>query len=41
MLALFDRNIKPPSHLTNFKYLYSEPTLPPLALLPTTDEEVS
>ncbi|KAF7270533.1 GIGYF family protein Gyf isoform X2 [Rhynchophorus ferrugineus] len=39
MLALFDRNIKPPNYLPNFKYLYSEPTLPPLALLPTTDEE--
>ncbi|XP_030747208.1 GIGYF family protein CG11148 isoform X2 [Sitophilus oryzae] len=39
MLALFDRNIKPPACLTNFKSLYSETTLSPLALLPTTDEE--
>ncbi|XP_019770094.2 GRB10-interacting GYF protein 2 isoform X2 [Dendroctonus ponderosae] len=39
MLALFDRNIKPPAYLVNFKRLYSETTLPPLALLPPTDEE--
>jgi len=40
MLALFDRNIKPPASLANFKSLYSDIILPPLALLPTTDEEV-
>ncbi|CAH0559994.1 unnamed protein product [Brassicogethes aeneus] len=41
MLALFDKNVRPPLSLTNFKYLYSETTLPPLALTPTTDEERS
>ncbi|XP_066257263.1 GIGYF family protein Gyf [Euwallacea similis] len=39
MLALFDRNIKPPASLANFKTLYSDTTLLPLALLPTTEEE--
>ncbi|KAJ8911842.1 hypothetical protein NQ315_003320, partial [Exocentrus adspersus] len=39
MLALFDRNSKPPASLTNFKRVYSETSLLPLALLPTTDEE--
>lgn len=41
MLALFDRNSKPPASLTNFKSLYSETSLLPLALLPTSEEEVS
>ncbi|XP_060532401.1 GRB10-interacting GYF protein 2 isoform X2 [Cylas formicarius] len=41
MLALFDRNIKPPACLTNFKSLYSETTLPPLALLPSSEDEGS
>lgn len=39
MLALFDKNVKPPASLTNFKSLYSETTLLPLALLPSTEEE--
>lgn len=39
MLALFDKSSKPPTSITNFKYLYSEATLTPLALL--TEEEVS
>lgn len=41
MLALFDKNVKPPASLTNFKSLYSEVTLSPLALIPATDEDVS
>lgn len=40
MLALFDKNAKPPASLTNFKSLYSETTLLPLALLPSPEEEV-
>lgn len=40
MLALFDKGMRPPSYLTTFKPLYSDQTLVPLALLPTTDEEV-
>lgn len=40
MLALFDKSCKPPASLTNFRCLYSESTLIPLALLPATDEEV-
>ncbi|XP_056635586.1 GRB10-interacting GYF protein 2 isoform X1 [Diorhabda sublineata] len=39
MLALFDKNVKPPVSLSNFKCLYSDICLQPLALLPTTDEE--
>ncbi|XP_050307829.1 GIGYF family protein Gyf-like isoform X2 [Anthonomus grandis grandis] len=39
MLALFDRNIKPPVCLSNFKSLFSESTLLPLALLPVTEDE--
>ncbi|KAL1506342.1 hypothetical protein ABEB36_005725 [Hypothenemus hampei] len=39
MLALFDRNLKPPTYLSNFKTLYSEATLAPLALLPVTEED--
>ncbi|KAG5888028.1 hypothetical protein JTB14_027823 [Gonioctena quinquepunctata] len=39
MLALFDRNAKPPVPLTNFKCLYSETCLLPLALLQTSDDE--
>ncbi|CAH1173798.1 unnamed protein product [Phaedon cochleariae] len=39
MLALFDRNSKPPINLSNFKGLYSETSLLPLALLPTSEEE--
>lgn len=41
MLALFDKNTKPPVSITNFKCLYSETCLQPLALLPVSDEEVS
>ncbi|CAH2012526.1 unnamed protein product [Acanthoscelides obtectus] len=40
MLALFDKNAKPPASITNFKCLYSEQCLSPLALLPTTEEEM-
>ncbi|XP_028155710.2 GRB10-interacting GYF protein 2 isoform X2 [Diabrotica virgifera virgifera] len=40
MLALFDKNIKPPVSLTNFKCLFSETCLQPLALSPATDEEI-
>jgi hypothetical protein len=39
MLALFDKFVKPPSSLVTFKTLYSEQTLVPLVLLPTTEEE--
>ncbi|EFA01526.1 hypothetical protein TcasGA2_TC007086 [Tribolium castaneum] len=39
MLALFERNAKPPASLLTFKTLYSEQTMVPLALLPTTEEE--
>ncbi|KAJ8976707.1 hypothetical protein NQ317_005925 [Molorchus minor] len=41
MLALFDRNSKPPASIPNFKRLYSETSLLPLALLPATDEEAN
>ncbi|CAG9766953.1 unnamed protein product [Ceutorhynchus assimilis] len=41
MLALFERNIKPPACLTNFKSLYSEASLPPLSLVPPSEEERS
>lgn len=40
MLALFDKNFKPPPSLAHFKCLYADSTLIPLALLPTTEEEV-
>lgn len=39
MLALFDKTLKPPISLVNFKKLYSETTLLPLALTPNTEEE--
>nr|XP_023030042.1 GIGYF family protein CG11148 [Leptinotarsa decemlineata] len=39
MLALFERNSKPPASLTNFKCLYSDTSLLPLALLQTSEEE--
>lgn len=41
MLALFDKSSKPPPSLTNFKYLYAETPLIPLALIPSSEEEVS
>ncbi|KAL3266026.1 hypothetical protein HHI36_010214 [Cryptolaemus montrouzieri] len=41
MLALFDKNLKPPQSLVSFKGLYSEVTLLPLALMPNVEEEVS
>nr|CAI5830189.1 unnamed protein product [Callosobruchus analis] len=40
MLALFDKNAKPPASVTNFKCLYSEQCLSPLALLPTSEEDM-
>ncbi|KAK9875652.1 hypothetical protein WA026_009449 [Henosepilachna vigintioctopunctata] len=39
MLSFFDKNLKPPQSLLGFKGLYSEVTLPPLALSPVADEE--
>ncbi|XP_044747751.1 GIGYF family protein Gyf isoform X2 [Coccinella septempunctata] len=39
MLALFDKNLKPPESLVGFRTLFSETTLFPLALVPNTDEE--
>jgi len=39
MLALFDRNCKPPELLTTFAALYVEKTQSPLALLGTTEDE--
>ncbi|XP_045478722.1 GIGYF family protein Gyf isoform X2 [Harmonia axyridis] len=39
MLALFDKTLKPPESLMSFKTLYSETTLFPLALGPSTEEE--
>ncbi|CAG9864477.1 unnamed protein product [Phyllotreta striolata] len=39
MLALFDKNLKPPISISNFKCLYSDTCLQPLALLPVTEEE--
>lgn len=40
MLALFDKNLKPPATLSQFRLLFSEQLLSPVALLPTTEEEV-
>lgn len=39
MLALFDRNYKPPEPLTTFPALYVEKTQPPLALVQMTEDE--
>ncbi|XP_031339420.1 GRB10-interacting GYF protein 2 isoform X2 [Photinus pyralis] len=39
MLALHDKNLRPPISLTGFPSLYSEQVLPPLALIPQTDED--
>ncbi|KAF5296951.1 hypothetical protein FQR65_LT10103 [Abscondita terminalis] len=39
MLALFEKGLRPPNSLANFSPLYSEQVLPPLALIPQTDED--
>lgn len=39
MLALFDRNYKPPEQLTTFSSLYVEKTQLPLALVQMTEDE--
>lgn len=39
MLALFDRNYKPPELLTTFSALYVEKTQLPLALIQMTEDE--
>lgn len=39
MLALFDRNCKPPEPLTTFAALYVEKTQLPLALIQMTEDE--
>lgn len=39
MLALFDRNYKPPEALTTFTSLYVEKTQLPLALVQMTEDE--
>ncbi|XP_025075378.1 GRB10-interacting GYF protein 2 isoform X3 [Pogonomyrmex barbatus] len=39
MLALYDRNCKPPEPLTTFPTLYVEKAQPPLALVPMTEDE--
>lgn len=39
MLALFDRNYKPPEALTSFQALYVEKTQLPLALTQMTEDE--
>ncbi|KAK4887571.1 hypothetical protein RN001_003842 [Aquatica leii] len=39
MLALFEKGLRPPNSLASFSPLYSEQVLPPLALIPQTDED--
>ncbi|KAF5274864.1 hypothetical protein FQA39_LY07046 [Lamprigera yunnana] len=39
MLALFEKGLRAPNSLTNFSPLYSEQVLPPLALIPPTDDD--
>lgn len=39
MLALYDRNHKPPEPLTTFVALYVEKAQPPLALIQMTEDE--
>ncbi|KAK5644037.1 hypothetical protein RI129_007882 [Pyrocoelia pectoralis] len=39
MLALYEKNLRPPTSLSGFPSLYSEQVLPPLALIPQTDED--
>lgn len=42
MLALYDKGLRPPASLSNSSCpIYSEQALPPLALIPATEEEVS
>lgn len=39
MLALYEKGLPPPQSLSMFPPIYSEQVLPPLALVPATDEE--
>lgn len=39
MLALFDRNCKPPEQLSGLQSLFVEKTQLPLALIPMTEDE--
>lgn len=42
MLALYEKGLRPPASLSNSSCpIYSEQALPPLALIPATEEEVS
>lgn len=40
MLGLYEKGFKPPSSLSSFNSLYSEMALVPLALTPSTEDDV-